>query len=100
MTQPRVDLLRQISRTPGDDVGVLSHRPELAARYRDFVRSIWAQPQPSRRVLELVRRRIAYIHDVPAERQAEDYTEALSAEEEAALAAGDFALFDAAEQLA
>jgi len=80
--------------------GVLAHRPELLAKYRVFYQSLWTDGLVPGRVLELCRRRIAYIHDCAAELLITDPKILLSAEDEQALAHAEFGRFDAQEQAA
>lgn len=90
-------LLRQLTLQPGQ--GVLNHRPELAQQYAAFIDCIWAQPSPSRRVLELCHRRITAIHG-QSPQPSMDYGVALTGDELKSLQRGDFAPFSADEQLA
>lgn len=80
--------------------GVLAHRPELLTRYRTFVQSFWRDNLLPRRVLELCRLRIAYIHDCQAELAVRDDEVVLDDAQEAALRAGDFDVFEPAERAA
>ena len=80
--------------------GVLAHRPELLTKYRTFVQSFWRDNLVPRRVLELCRLRIAYIHDCQAELAVRDAEVALTDAEIAALRTGEFDSFDASERAA
>ncbi len=79
---------------------VLGQRPELLSRYRTFYRTLWHDGAVPRRVLELTRLRIAAIHDCEAEWAVRDAEVAVGDADLAALRAGDFSGFEAAEQAA
>ena len=80
--------------------GILSHRPELLEKYRAFYIGFWRDGLVPRRVLELCRRRIAWIQDCTAELAISDAQVGLSPAEEDALRQGSFVDFDEAEQSA
>ncbi len=79
---------------------VLNHRPDLAARYRAFYRSIFTDGLVPRRTLELCRLRIAAIHDCAAEAVVRDTAVSLGEAELAALQAGACDGFSSAERAA
>jgi alkylhydroperoxidase family enzyme len=79
---------------------VLSHRPELLARFRAFYAALQSDGRVPRRVLELCRLRVAAIHGCEAEWLIRDARVRLDAEALAALREGRFAGFSPAEQSA
>ena len=89
-------------RDDAGEAGVLAHRGELGDQYRSFLDSIWAQPQPSHRVLQLCQLRIAWIHGSPAFIQPLNNVAplALTQAEQEALQSGRFDGFESSEQVA
>ena len=79
---------------------VLQHRPELLRRFRAFYQTFWSEGLVPRRVLELCRLRIAAIHECAAEWGLRDAAVELDEAALAALGAGRFGEFSAAEQAA
>ena len=80
--------------------GVLAHRAPLAEKYRSFRSSFRDDGHIPTRVLEIVRRRVAYIHGCEAELAVVDNQVTLNPDEEAALRVGDHGAFSPAEQAA
>ncbi len=72
----------------------LGHRPELLARYRAFYTTLFKESRVPSRVLELCRLRVAAIHHCAAEWRIRDTRVALTDDELADLARGEFARFD------
>ncbi len=79
---------------------VLGQRPELLTRYRAFYRALWQDGGLPRRLLELIRLRVAAIHDCEAEWVLRDPGAGLSEAELGAIRRGDTTMFAAAEQAA
>ena len=80
--------------------GVLRHRPELLEKYRTFYQSFWEDGLVPRRILELCRRRIAYIQGCAAELAVTDPQTILSEADEQALAQGELDVFETADRAA
>ena len=85
---------------PSELEGILSHRPELLEKYREFYLGFWKDGLVPRRVLEICRRRIAWIQGCEAELSITDAEVQLSDAQELALQQGRVDAFDAPEQAA
>lgn len=94
---------------PGDGVekgeslvldSMFQHRPELAKKYRTFLNSLSQSDLLPPRLLALCGRRIAHIHGCAAKVGGAGPEAGFSAEDEAALLAGDFSGFSVSEQAA
>ena len=79
---------------------VLGQRPELLERYRAFYTTLFDPSRVPGRVLELCRLHVAAIHDCAAEWRIRDARVALTDDELASLASGEFTQFDGVERAA